>query len=157
MDAKTFRQACGRFATGVTVITADYSGALHGMTANAFTSLSLDPPLVLIAVDKNAVTHGVLTQTDRFAVNILTTEQKEAAQFFAQKVKEDYSGIALTTLPSGQHCLAGNLATLDCALYPPHFDGGDHTVFIGRVENVSLGEGEPLLFYSGKFLEPEED
>lgn len=156
MDAKLFRQACGRFATGVTVITADYGGELHGMTANAFTSLSLNPPLVLIAVDKNAVTHGVLHRAERFAVNILTTEQKPVAQFFAQKVKHDYSGIEMTTMPSGQRCLAGNLATLDCSLYPPHYDGGDHTVFVGQVEHVSLGDGEPLLFYSGKYLEPEE-
>lgn len=152
MDARLYRQACGRFATGVTVITADYGGTLHGMTANAFTSLSLNPPLVLIAVDKTAVTHGVLHQADRFTVNILTTAQRAAAEFFAQKVKEDLRHLTLTQWPEGHRYLAGNLASLDCRLRPPHLDGGDHTIFIGAVEAVELGAGEPLLFYAGQFL-----
>ncbi|MBX5465901.1 MAG: flavin reductase family protein [Firmicutes bacterium] len=155
MDARAFRQACGRFATGVTVITAETEdGRLHGMTANAFSSLSLDPPLILVAVDKNATTHAVLHRAERFVVNILTTAQRHAAQFFAQKEKTDWTHIALGRTPSGQRCLEGNLATLDCQLYPPPLEGGDHTIFVGKVEWVELGEGDPLLFYSGQLIEP---
>jgi len=155
MDSRTFRQACGRFATGVTVITAvTEDGKLHGMTANAFSSLSLDPPLILVAVDKTATTHAVLHKAERFVVNILTAAQREVAQFFAQKEKTDWSRLALAHTPSGQPCLAGNLATLDCQLYPPPLEGGDHTIFVGRVGAVELGDGEPLLFYSGQLLAP---
>jgi flavin reductase (DIM6/NTAB) family NADH-FMN oxidoreductase RutF len=151
-----FRRAMGRFTTGVTLITTRLGGELHGMTANAVTSLSLDPMLVLVCVDKTADTHDILSKAGVFAVNILNKAQAEISNRFAKKEFDGAHG--LDDLPhgfalTGAPIIEGALAYLDCRTITEHH-GGDHTIFIGEVvEARELSEGEPLVFYRGKYGE----
>ncbi len=149
-----FRGAMGRFATGVTVITTRLGNDLHGMTANAVTALSLEPLMVLVCVDKAADTHDILLQAGVFAVNILSEDQAEISDRFAKKEFDGAHG--LDGLPhhlagSGAPIIDGALAYLDCRTITEHH-GGDHTIFIGEVmEAWEAAEGDPLLFYRGKY------
>jgi flavin reductase (DIM6/NTAB) family NADH-FMN oxidoreductase RutF len=151
-----FRRAMGRFATGVTIITTRLGDDLHGMTANAVTSLSLDPLLVLVCVDKTADTHDILAKAGVFAVNILNKDQSEISDRFAKKEFDGAHG--LEDLPhtfavTGAPILEGSIAYLDCRTVTEHH-GGDHTIFIGEVvEAKELDDGEPLVFYRGKYGE----
>ena len=151
-----FRRAMGRFATGVTLITTRLDDHLHGMTANAVTSLSLDPMMVLVCVDKTADTHDILSKAGVFAVNILNRGQSAISDRFARKEFDGAHG--LDDLPhsfaiTGAPIIDGALAYLDCrTLTEQH--GGDHTIFIGEVvEAKELSEDEPLVFYRGKYGE----
>lgn len=149
-----FRRVMGRFATGVTIITTSLEGETHGMTANAVTSLSLDPMLVLVCVDKNADTHDILRKSGVFAVNILSAEQAALSDRFAKKEAEGVHG--LDGVPhrigkTGAPILEGTLAYLDCRTVL-QYEGGDHTIFIGEVVDAAeTSEGEPLLFYRGRY------
>jgi flavin reductase (DIM6/NTAB) family NADH-FMN oxidoreductase RutF len=149
-----FRRAMGRFATGVTIITTRLGEDLHGMTANAVTSLSLDPLLVLVCVDKTADTHDILSKAGVFAVNILNKDQSEISDRFAKKEFDGAHG--LEDLPhtfavTGAPIIDGSLAYLDCRTVTEHH-GGDHTIFIGEVlEAKELSEAEPLVFYRGNY------
>lgn len=151
-----FRRAMGRFATGVTLITTRLDGELHGMTANAVTSLSLDPMMVLVCVDKTADTHDILSKAGVFAVNILNRKQAHLSDRFAKKefdgahgLDEVPHGFAVT----GSPIIEGAIAYLDCRTAMEHH-GGDHTIFIGEVlEAKELSDDEPLVFYRGKYGE----
>jgi len=150
-----FRRTMGRFATGVTVITTRHGKHLHGMTANAVTSLSLDPMLVLVCVDKNADTHDILLEAGFFAVNILARDQEELCVKLASKKGENWShGVETVphhTAQTGAPIIDGAIAYLDCRTVTEHH-GGDHTIFVGEVlEAKELKDGAPLLFYSGMF------
>jgi flavin reductase (DIM6/NTAB) family NADH-FMN oxidoreductase RutF len=151
-----FRRAMSRFATGVTLITTRLGDELHGMTANAVTSLSLDPMLVLVCVDKTADTHDILSRAGVFAVNILNREQAEISNRFAKKEFDGAHGLG--DLPhafavTGAPIIEGALAYLDCRTVTEHH-GGDHTIFIGEVaEARELSDGVPLVFYRGKYGE----
>lgn len=151
-----FRQAMGRFATGVTIVTTRLGKHLHGMTANAVTSLSLDPMLVLVCVDKTADTHDILSKAGVFAVNILNKDQAAISERFARKEFDGAHGIEdlpHTFAVTGAPIIEGALAYLDCRTAMEHH-GGDHTIFIGEVvEAREQAEGEPLLFYRGKYGE----
>ena len=151
-----FRRAMGRFATGVTLITTRLDDELHGMTANAVTSLSLEPMMVLVCVDKTADTHDILSKAGVFAVNILNREQAELSDRFAKKEFDGAHGLEKvphTFAVTGSPIIDGALAYLDCRTAMEHH-GGDHTIFIGEVvEARELSEGEPLVFYRGKYGE----
>jgi flavin reductase (DIM6/NTAB) family NADH-FMN oxidoreductase RutF len=146
----------GRFATGVTIITTRLDDHVHGMTANAVTSLSLDPMLVLVCVDKTADTHDILARAGVFAVNILNRKQWELSNRFAKKefdgahgLEDVRHGFAVT----GSPIIEGAIAYLDCRTAMEHH-GGDHTIFIGEVlEAKELSEDAPLVFYRGKYGE----
>ncbi len=149
-----FRRVMGRFATGVTVITTSLGEEKHGMTANAVTSVSLEPMLVLVCVEKNADTHDILKRAGIFAVNILSGDQAELSEKFAKKEFENAHG--LDDVPhhvaaTGAPIIDGCLAYLDCRTLTEHH-GGDHTIFIGEVLDAGeLAEGEPLVFYRGRY------
>ena len=149
-DARILRNALGQFATGVTVVTAHDGGEVHGMTANSFTSVSLDPPLVLVCVDRRNRTHELLPRAGRFAVNVLSEEQEAVSRHFAGKrvdpppFRLDLSAAAKSPI------LAGVLAWFDCALWQT-YDGGDHSIFVGRVEAFEARGGRPLLFFQGAY------
>ena len=149
-----FRRTIGRFATGVTIITTRHGRHLHGMTANAVASVSLDPLLVLVCVDKTADTHEILLKAGVFAVNILSINQQEISQKFANKNAEwthGMEGVGYRAGATGSPIIEGCIAYLDCRTVTEHH-GGDHTIFIGEVvEAAELSDGEPLLFYSGQF------
>jgi flavin reductase (DIM6/NTAB) family NADH-FMN oxidoreductase RutF len=150
-----FRRAMGCFATGVTVITVDYEGDVHGMTANAFTSVSLDPLLVLVCVDHKARTHAHLHSKKRFGVNVLAENQRNISQYYARpgdthQRAEQEAGARFDRTAHGTPVLYGALAYLECRLHTAQ-DAGDHTIFIAEVEDVVVREGDPLLFYRGNY------
>jgi len=149
-----FRKAMGCFATGVTVITVDQAGEVHGMTANAFTSVSMDPLLVLVCVDHRARTHAHLHAKKRFGVNVLAEDQRAISEYYARSSEShqhaEQAGARFERTKHGTPVLHGALAYLECRLHTAQA-AGDHTIFIAEVEDVVFREGEPLLFYRGKY------
>jgi len=150
-----FRRALGSFATGVTVITVDYEGAVHGMTANAFASVSLDPSLILVCVDHKARTHAHLHARKRFGVNILAENQRAISEYYAESSSthqdaEQRAGARFDRTPHGTPVLRGALTYLECRLHTAQ-DAGDHTIFIAEVEDVVVRDGDPLLYFRGKY------
>ncbi len=148
MDDRMFRTAMGKFATGVTVITTEVDGEVHGMTANAFMSVSLDPKLVLISVGDKARMHDLIKRADKFAVNILSEEQKEMSMIFAGQIKEERN-VAFEDF-EGTPIIKDSLVNLACNVYDAH-EAGDHTLFVGEVLNLNVQDGEPLAFFEGKY------
>lgn len=149
-----FRRALGAFATGVTVVTVDQDGEVHGMTANAFTSVSLEPLLVLVCVDHRARTHAHLQAKKRFGINVLAENQKAISEYYARSTEthqhaED-AGAHFDRTQHGTPVLQGALAYLECRLHSAR-PAGDHTIFIGEVEEVVVREGEPLLYFRGNY------
>ena len=154
IDAAAYRQISGGFATGVTAVTTAVDGWLHGITANSFTSVSLDPLLLLVCIDKEAYAHEQLEKAGRFGVNILAEAQQEISNQFASKSPPEQGslrGAAYHLGPNGMPILEGCLAYLECEL-TDHCAGGDHTIFIGKVLDGALTqETTPLLFYQGSY------
>lgn len=150
-DAKELRRVMGQFATGVTVITTrDDAGKLYGLTANAVTSLSLVPPLVVICVDRKAESFVHFYASKRFVVNILSEQQQEISARFAKSGGEKFEGVAYKTGPHGTAILDGALAHLDCRIVASH-EGGDHVLHVGEVEHAEVTGGAPLLFFQGQY------
>jgi flavin reductase (DIM6/NTAB) family NADH-FMN oxidoreductase RutF len=150
-----FRNAMGSFATGVTIITLDLDGEVHGMTANAFASVSLDPLLVLVCVDHATRTHAHLHAKKRFGINVLSEGQRAISEYYARPVRthghaEEEAGASFERTKHGTPMLGGALAYLECRLHSVQ-DAGDHTIFIAEVEDVVVHTGEPLLFFRGKY------
>jgi flavin reductase (DIM6/NTAB) family NADH-FMN oxidoreductase RutF len=146
-----FREVFGRFATGVAVITTAGSGTGGGMTANALCSLSLDPLLALVCFENQARTLPIVRDAGRFAVNILASHQEPVARVFASKLPEAEKLVGVEhRLEHGVPIIDGALAWAACELHEL-MPGGDHTIAIGRVVRLGLGEGEPLLWYSGRY------
>jgi flavin reductase (DIM6/NTAB) family NADH-FMN oxidoreductase RutF len=158
-DPRELRRTLGRFATGITVVTAGREEP-RGMTVNAFTSLSLDPPLVLVCVVCSATIHDLIRESGSFAVSVLGAHQEQVARLFADRTRvrgTEFDEIDSIPGPStGVPVLPGALAWLECRLAAV-YDGGDHSIFIGEVLTLRRGETEDaLLFYQGGFhrLEP---
>jgi flavin reductase (DIM6/NTAB) family NADH-FMN oxidoreductase RutF len=150
-----FRAALGRFASGVTIITVRTSeGVVHGMTANAFCSVSLQPPLVLVCVDHLAETYLHLRERGEFGVSVLKRDQEALSEFYADPERNPDSayrlGVHFKTMKSGMPILENTLANLDCRIIDAH-SAGDHTIFVAEVREVQLGEGQPLLYFRGRY------
>lgn len=148
MEDREFRRAMGKFATGVTVIATESEGEIHGMTANAFMSLSLEPKLVVISIGEKARILNKIKQSRVFTVNILASEQQELSMIFAGQLKE-HREVVFERL-DGKPVLPGAVAQIACELSGEHVEG-DHTLFIGKVTGIKLEESEPLIFYSGRY------
>ncbi len=146
------RRIMGRFATGVTLVTTRCGDHVCGLTANAVASLSLDPPLVLVAVDRTNHTYECLKQSRCFAVNVLMEDQQEISRRFATPGPKDFSGLAVTTAATGSPILSEALAFVDCQVVEV-LSGGDHDIFIGEIITGDLRDGHPLIFYDGKYLQ----
>jgi flavin reductase (DIM6/NTAB) family NADH-FMN oxidoreductase RutF len=146
-----FRRVLGHFASGVTVITTwDADGRPTGFTANAFTSVSLEPPLILVCVDRCANSYPALRGSGRFAVNILSVEQEAVSRRFASTEPDKFETVSYRPGPLGLPLLAEALAYLECRTVHT-YPGGDHTIFVGEVETASAREGEPLLYFRGRY------
>lgn len=128
------------------VTTLDADGRDVGMTVSAFTSLSLDPPLVLLCIDNAASAAAILDRCERFAVNILAEDQELLSRRFAEREVDRFDGVGLTRGRHGLALLDGALAHLECRTHS-RTPGGDHTILVGAVEATSLAEGAPLLYY----------
>jgi flavin reductase (DIM6/NTAB) family NADH-FMN oxidoreductase RutF len=153
------RTVFGRFATGVTVLTAG-TQAPRGMTANSYTSVSMDPPLILVCVSRNALIHQTVLECGSFAVSMLSAGQEQVARYFADHSRPrgsaEFGAIGWSPGPStGAPVLDGALAWLDCSLAAA-YDGGDHTIFVGSVLASGCGPThDALLFYRGRFHRPQ--
>jgi flavin reductase (DIM6/NTAB) family NADH-FMN oxidoreductase RutF len=146
-----FRTALRNFAAGVTVVTTrDREGHPSGLTASAFTSVSLDPPLVLVCVDHAATAHPAFRAHGRFAVNVLRREQEALSRRFAESGGDKFHGVPCHEGRMGLPLLDDALATLECRVVETH-EAGDHTIFIGEVEAVSVAGGRPLVSFHGRY------
>lgn len=169
LTSADFREALSHFATGVTVITAERTvnasagpngagaparGAVHGMTANSFASVSLEPLLVLVCVAECAQMHGVLQQRRLFGVNVLDSTQQAISEFFAQPEQpadvEQALNVRFRWTPQGIPLLEGTLVQLACSLIAT-YAAGDHTIFIGEALSAEVQPGEPLLYYRRQY------
>jgi flavin reductase (DIM6/NTAB) family NADH-FMN oxidoreductase RutF len=154
IDPATFRSVLGRFASGVTVVTVrDSQHYDHGMTVSAFCSLSLDPPLVLICIEKSASLHDVLATgntASQFAVNILESKQEDVARRFAEEHPDRFDGVGFTRGITGAPIVDDCLAVIECEVQSRH-SAGDHTIVIGTVIGSATKEGSPLLYYRGGY------
>jgi flavin reductase (DIM6/NTAB) family NADH-FMN oxidoreductase RutF len=155
VNTSEFRKAMGCFATGVTIITLDLDGEVHGMTANAFSSVSLDPMLVLVCVESLTKTHAHLHAKKRFGINVLGEAQRAISEYYARPERtheraEAEAGARFDRTEHGTPMLHGSLAFLECRLHSAQ-DAGDHTIFIAEVEDIVMRDGEPLLFFRGKY------
>jgi flavin reductase (DIM6/NTAB) family NADH-FMN oxidoreductase RutF len=151
MDPQELRRVMGHFATGVTVITTvDKAGTPNGLTANAFMSLSLDPPLILISVDKGATCYACFELQNGFTVNFLSEGQEEISRRFATKGADKFAGLQWRAGSNGAAIIDGVLGYVECKIAQCH-DGGDHTIVVGEIVNVDAIGERPLLFFKGKY------
>ena len=144
-----FRTVVGHFLSGVTVITVDHGGRRYGTTASAFTSLSLDPPMVLICLNETSETGAAVLAAGHFAVNVLAHDQEELAIRFGRKGDDKFAGLPPIPGP-GDPLLPGVLATLECDV-AEHTVGGTHRVFLAAVRRAHAAPGAPLGYYRGRF------
>jgi 4-hydroxyphenylacetate 3-hydroxylase, reductase component len=151
IDPQQLRRVLGHFATGVTVITTkDIAGAPFGLTANAFTSLSLNPPLILICVDKGAQCYSCFADSNVFTVNFLREDQEEISRRFATKGADKFAGLNWHEGANGAAILNGAIGHLECKIVQS-YEGGDHTIIVGEVLNGVAAGDRPLLFFKGKY------
>ena len=153
MTAYSFRQAMGQFATGVTVITTLNDAEPHGMTANGFMSISLDPELVAISIGQKAATLNKIKASNMFGVSILKYEQMEISKRFAGQIQEEspFEFEYVDNFPLIPNSIMRTLCEV-----VEQIEAGDHTIFLGKPKLIEINEGEPLLFYQGKYRQVEE-
>jgi flavin reductase (DIM6/NTAB) family NADH-FMN oxidoreductase RutF len=147
-DTRRFRNALGRFASGVTVITAHHGGRAHGMTANSFVSVSLNPPLVLVSLGNRASMHRILPAARRYGISVLGEDQENLSNHFAGRIVPNLHVRFVER--EGVPLLEGAVAYFVAALEEAH-PAGDHTLYIGRVEHFEWNDEKPLLFYAGRY------
>jgi flavin reductase (DIM6/NTAB) family NADH-FMN oxidoreductase RutF len=151
IDKNELRRIMGHFATGVTVITTISSeGAPYGLTANAFMSVSLEPPLLLISVDRKAESYPFFEQSKVFTINILRDDQEGLSRRFAVSGGNKFEGVAYHRGANNVPILEDTLAHIECRLNVA-YDGGDHTLYLGEILEAETREGKPLLFYRGGY------
>lgn len=149
-DPRAFRDALGRFATGVTVVTVPSADGPVGITANSFASVSLDPPLVLWSPARGAGRYPHFATAPRYAIHVLNAHQQAVADGFT-RARDAFDGLDWQEGEAGVPLIAGCLARFDCQLVAAH-DGGDHTILVGRVLRAGFRDGLPLLFQAGRFV-----
>ena len=156
IDPDSFRSVLGRFASGITVITAiDADGRDVGMTVSAFSSVSLHPPLVQACVDRAASMFDALQRAERFGVNVLAAEQEALSRRFAAvDSSHRFEGIGYVRGESGVVLLDDALAHMECQIVS-RFDAGDHMLFVGEVERATARDARPLLYYRGGYAQLE--
>ncbi|MDP2315812.1 MAG: flavin reductase family protein [Pseudomonadota bacterium] len=157
VDAKAFKDALSRFASGVTVVTAeDTAGAaagavpeVVGITVSAFISVSIEPPLILVSIDKRAKSNEAIARAGRFAVSVLAAGQEAVSNYYAGWRQPDQV-VELARPDMGTPVVAGALAWIDCSVYQA-VEAGDHTLYLGRVEGLTTRDGEPLIYFRSRY------
>ncbi len=149
-DSKKQRKIMGQFATGVTIVTTGGEAGEHGLTANAVASLSLEPPLVLVAVEKRAHSLDYLKKNKCFAINILRLDQEDVSRRFAIPGPKDFIGLDITRATTAAPILRECLAYVDCRVVDI-LAGGDHEIFVGEIVAGEYHGGEPLLYFSAAY------
>lgn len=154
MDERLFRDAMGKFATGITIVTMDDHGETIGMTVNAFMSLSLQPKLIAVSIDKSASMYDKLNSTDKFGVSILSDKQKDLSMIFAKQKEKDRE---ITYVEQdGVQVIENALATLSCTV-KEKVEAGDHLIYIAEVTDLHISDGEPVVYFGGKYRTIESD
>lgn len=146
VEPESFRRALRRFATGVTVVTVDHDGELHGMTASSFASVSLDPPLILVCLDKTSRTRALILEKGSFAVNVLADDQEGVSRSFSRRGTKPFDELEHRSGSMGDPLLEGAIAWIECRL-DQMVGAGDHDIFIGEVFACGDRDGTPLLYY----------
>ena len=160
IDNLLFRQLAGSFATGVTVVTSGFEDSFHGMTASSFTSLSLEPPMILVCIDRSARTLPIIQNSRIFNINVLASSQEQLSRTFATRYEpgsDGMRGVSFDLGKLGAPLLEGCLAQFECRVKET-YDGGDHVIFAGEVEHGYFDDSAlPLLYFRGKYraLEPQ--
>ena len=154
ITTEIFRSAWSNFATGVTIITTKESDDIvHGMTANGVASVSLEPPLALAIIGHERNTHPLIVQNQRFGISILSSQQQQIARHYTIPYEERLKLASPQTETLGESkVISGALTTMDCRVIDS-YNAGDHTIFIGQVENINIGKGAPLLYFQSSFAE----
>lgn len=148
MDDRLFRDAMGKFATGITVVTADYDNEIMGMTVNAFMSISLDPKLIAISIDESASLYNKLTKIKKFGVSILTEQQKDLSMIFAKQMEMDreIEFIRQDNIP----VIKDSLVTISSHV-KDMVKAGDHMIFIAEVSDIVINQGDPLIYANSQY------
>jgi len=148
MDDRLFRDAMGKFATGITIVTTNYENEVMGMTVNAFMSISLEPKLIAISIDESASMYDILQETKKFGVSILTKNQKDLSMIFAKQIEEDreINFLQQDDIP----VIEDSFVTLSCHVQDM-IKAGDHMIFIAEVSAIVINEGEPLAYAESKY------
>jgi flavin reductase (DIM6/NTAB) family NADH-FMN oxidoreductase RutF len=151
MSHEDFRKTLAKFASGVTVVTStDSAGQIFGITVSAFCSVSLEPPLILVSIEKGTGTHHALTESGMFNVHVLAEGQEDVSNRFASKSEDKFDGFEFSRDERGVPVIDGCLATINCRKFS-EAEGGDHTIFIGEVMDSQLGDGSPLLYWQSGY------
>jgi flavin reductase (DIM6/NTAB) family NADH-FMN oxidoreductase RutF len=153
VNSDDFKKVMASFAAGVTVVTTvDADGRMWGLTATAFTSLSLDPPLCLVCIDKRAASHAPLGQARKFGVSMLSADQQLLSNRFASRLEDKFDGVAYRAGDvTGCPLLEAAVATLECEIVEV-YAGGDHDIFVGRLCATKVNDGAlPLVYWRGKY------
>jgi flavin reductase (DIM6/NTAB) family NADH-FMN oxidoreductase RutF len=146
-----FRRACGHFATGVTIASVlDAQGTPHGLTVSSFTSVSLDPPLILICLGHRVSAIDAFRASAHFGINVLAEDQRDLAERFARKAQDRFDGLKWRRGKTGVPILAGVLAAIECAVRQ-RFTAGDHDVFVGEMVGAHVAAGAPLIHLAGRY------
>ncbi|MFD2045770.1 flavin reductase family protein [Ornithinibacillus salinisoli] len=148
MDGRLFRDAMGKFATGITIVAIREEEEVRAMTVNAFMSISLEPKLIAISIDKRASMHNRFELSSKFGISILADDQKELSMIFAKQMEKDRH-VPFTTL-DGAPVINNSLTTLSCQVND-RIDAGDHTIVLAEVHALNLKDGDPLVFYEGNY------
>lgn len=155
IDPDSFRAALGRFASGITIVTArDGQGRDHGMTVSAFSSISLEPPLVLVSIGHEASMHDLLKEVRQIGISVLSTNQEALSRRFADPESDRFDGVGYTRGESGVALLDDALVHLECSVTARH-EAGDHTLMICGVDRAAASDGRPLLYYRGGYAQLE--
>jgi flavin reductase (DIM6/NTAB) family NADH-FMN oxidoreductase RutF len=151
IDPSDFRRALAQFASGVTAVTTrDGSGRPFGLTVTAFSSVSLEPPLVLVCVDRRSETHAGFRDSGTFGVSVLAEDQEEVSRRFAWSGPAKFETGELVAGSTGVPLVAGALAHLECRVVAAH-PAGDHTIYVGEIVAMSTRTGRPLLYHQGRY------
>lgn len=152
IDQNAFKEALRGWASGVTVVTARAGEKVHGMTVSAFSSVSADPPLVLVCANRGSTTHGLIEEGGVFAVNILADHQQEISHVFSSSKYEDsrLDRVGWSEGQTGAPLIDEALASLECTVARAHREGS-HTIYIGHVEAVHIRDASPLVYYNGRY------
>ncbi len=146
-----FRRTLGRFASGVTVVTTrDSDGRLHGITVSAFCSVSLEPPLILVCIEKNTGSHYAFEQSKSFVINILREDQQYLSERFASFLPDKFAETKYHSGIDDLPVLEDVLANLECRLVNSHANG-DHTIYVGEIERANVNDGKPLVYWESSY------
>jgi len=151
VTSEEFRRACGRFTTGVTIATVlDAEGIPHGLTVSSFTSVSLEPPLVLICLGHQVTVIETFRNAKHFGINVLAATQQDLSDHFARKGHDRFGGLKWDRGESGVPLIPGAVAAIECAVHQ-RFTAGDHDIFVGEMLRGRVADGDPLVYYSSRY------